>query len=1046
MAKQRVQVAPLQATAAVRPTAAPVETYTRPAEKQVSNPLAEFVNAITPAIKADAEIKRQRQQQLGREVQAGIAEKQAFQAKIAVTDLLSESVNQYEQNKEFYLEAGPERMAADRQGYFTDYLTKLEDAGTNPAIITAIKEDLELGTIKFFADPAAGYNQAKATYDLDKSDAVPLNAITKITTDKNIPREVQAQLINTIISDYFKTGRDKKGFNDKLMDLADKQSGMMGETALTDWLQSPESLNRFGVAEYADAVTRIKNNEASFAKKRAKAGEDAYFADIISQRLASYVNTGQQGDLAIGTEMTHPVTGTTRKITAEDVQTAYEANNAKELEAKLAVTQDIINAASPEFKRGDPSANPAAVEQAHLVKSFDEFYTPFQVMPTQYKNAISSGASVLTTSTGNPEKDMQLASQAFAAYRTVESLSSGLTKRSKTLKEDDLLRMRTLDILSGPAGREFDQALNAVQGELYKDAGSRVTLDKMLDATDDSWWSGSKYNDIENPAEVLAQFKDVVQALVRADGMSAEKAMELAAGYLEEDWLVVESTNGVKRAVPLLNTDIKQYAGQEKAAADYLNEAMLVPEINSLVRSVRGEGAGLSMKVNPSNPNAVDIIIEAEDGAAPPFVIDTVAFSELGTLSQEMMVERLRKKYNIKDIANTGVFTTIDLADLGNLDDAEIETRTGITPDQAEALREIRASLNKMIGLSPEDEAIKAENAALMVLRDEAETALRIETEERGGGAATMSEPATLQEAAKQGMAIATQDVSGGTSDIMDRINQAKSDEVKQTKDKPFFELGKLNLMNAFTDMFKDENVKASVMNKAKEQGMPDAKAEGVFASLMDSVGSFFTGDEAQAATIPSETTPSETTRTVFTDQTGKVADMTGNTVAEKAGNLIKTQEGFKPNPYKDGKDRSVGYGFYLPALEPDELALIKDVENITEDEANAVMELKTRKISTFLADEITNFEALPEETQLGVISMAYQLGAPNLPSSWPSFMKAIKEAASAPEGSAEQTAALEEAAFNMLYNRKADGSTTKTKWYQQTPNRAEEMAAAVKG
>jgi GH24 family phage-related lysozyme (muramidase) len=1000
MAKQRVQVAPLQATAAVRPTAAPVETYTRPAEKQVSNPLAEFVNAITPAIKADAEIKRQRQQQLGREVQAGIAEKQAFQAKIAVTDLLSESVNQYEQNKEFYLEAGPEKIAADRQSYFTDYLTKLEDAGTNPAIMTAIKEDLELGTVKFFADPAAGYNQAKATYDLDKADAVVLNQITKITTDPDMPREAQAQFINSLVSDYFKTGRDKKGFNDKLMELADKQSGMLGETSLTDWLQSPESLNRFGVAEYADIVTRIKSNEASMAKKRAKAGEDEYFAGIISQRLASYVTTGQQGDLAIGTEMTHPVTGTTRKITAEDVQTAYEANNAKELEAKLAVTQDITNAAHPEFKRGDPSANPAAVEQAHLVKSFDEFYTPFQVMPTQYKNAISSGASVLTTSTGNPEKDMQLASQAFAAYRTVESLSSGLTKRSKTLKEDDLLRMRTLDILSGPAGREFDQALNAVQGDLYKEAGQRVTLDKMLDATDQSWWSGSKYNDIQNPAEVLAQFKDVVQALVTADGMSSEKAMELAAGYLNEDWLVIESTNGVKRAVPLLNTDIKQYAGQEKAAADYLNEAMLVPEINNLAKSIRGEGAGLSMKVNPSNPNAVDIIVEAEDGAAPPFVIDTVAFSELGMLSKEMMVERLRVEANreAEFEANRGVFTTIDLADLGNLDDAEIEARTGIAPDEANALREVRAALNKMIGVSPEDEAIKAENEALMVLDTQAEN------------------------------------------------EASEADEANQVEEKPFFEVGEVNLMNAFTDMFKDENVKASVISKAKEQGIPDDKAENFFASLMDSVGSFFTGDEAQAATLPSETTPSETTRTVFTDQTGKVADMTGNTVAEKAGNLIKSQEGFEPSPYKDGKDRSVGYGFYLPALEPDELALIADVENITQEEADAVMELKTKKINTFLADEIENFEALPEETQLGVISMAYQLGAPNLPSSWPSFMKAIKEAASAPEGSAEQTAALEEAAFNMLYNRKADGSTTKTKWYQQTPNRAEEMAAAVKG
>ncbi len=1022
MAKQRVQVAPLQATAAVRPTAAPVETYTRPAEKQVSNPLAEFVNAITPAIKADAEIKRQRQQQLGREVQAGIAEKQAFQAKIAVTDLLSESVNQYEQNKEFYLEAGPEKIAADRQSYFTDYLTKLEDAGTNPAIMTAIKQDLELGTVKFFSDPAAGYNQAKATYDLDKADAVVLNQITKITTDPDMPREAQAQFINSLVSDYFKTGRDKKGFNDKLMDLADKQSGMLGETSLTDWLQSPESLNRFGVAEYADAVTRIKGNEASMAKKRAKAGEDAYFADTINQRLASYVKTGQQGDLAIGTEMTHPVTGTTRKITAEDVQTAYEANNAKELEAKLAVTQDIVNAASPEFRRGDPSANPAAVEQAHLVKSFDEFYTPFQVLPTQYKNAINSGASVLTNSTGNPERDMELASQAFAAYRTVESLSSGLTKRSKTLKEDDLLRMRTLDILTGPAGRKFDQALNAIQGRLVKPTGLNVKLDEMVNATDKSWWSSSKFKDVMNNREVLTQYKDVVEALVMADEMDVEQAMELAAGYLNEDWLVVESTNGIKRAVPLLNTDIKQYAGQEKAAADYLNEAMLVPEINSLVRSVRGEGAGLSMKVNPSNPNAVDIIIEAEDGAAPPFVIDTVAFSELGTLSQEMMVERIRQKSNIKDIANTGVFTTIDLADLGNLDDDEIASMTGITPIEANELRKVRESLNLLTGTSIDAESGQGIAAVTKVN----ETAM---SDLKAKALADAKERGVLPEGDEKSW-------SQQFDSMLDSITNSVSDYFAGVKERS-----------------ENEETKPSsnpLLNLIQE--MPAEKAlEDVAGQVVDVVTAVPKGLAAanEALMTPaqaSEVTPSETTRTIFKDQTGKVADMTGNTVAEKAGNLIKSQEGFEPSPYKDGKDRSVGYGFYLPALEPDELALIADVENITQEEADAVMELKTRKISTFLADEITNFEALPEETQLGVMSMAYQLGAPNLPSSWPSFMKAIKEAASAPEGSAEQTAALEEAAFNMLYNRKADGSTTKTKWYQQTPNRAEEMAAAVKG
>jgi len=169
-----------------------------------------------------------------------------------------------------------------------------------------------------------------------------------------------------------------------------------------------------------------------------------------------------------------------------------------------------------------------------------------------------------------------------------------------------------------------------------------------------------------------------------------------------------------------------------------------------------------------------------------------------------------------------------------------------------------------------------------------------------------------------------------------------------------------------------------------------------------------------------------------------------GNTTEDKTANMIATQEGFSSTPYKDGKDQSVGFGFYLPALEDDEKALIKDVNNVTKEEGVAVLKLKVQKIGNYLDKEIQGFRNLPEKTQSAIISMGYQLGVTNLPKTWKNFIAAIKEAGQYEEGSAEQAEALATAKFEMLWNRKADGNHTKTGWHSQTPTRANEMAEAI--
>jgi GH24 family phage-related lysozyme (muramidase) len=176
----------------------------------------------------------------------------------------------------------------------------------------------------------------------------------------------------------------------------------------------------------------------------------------------------------------------------------------------------------------------------------------------------------------------------------------------------------------------------------------------------------------------------------------------------------------------------------------------------------------------------------------------------------------------------------------------------------------------------------------------------------------------------------------------------------------------------------------------------------------------------------------------------GNKMTIEGSNIEEKTANMIATQEGFSSTPYKDGKNKSVGFGFYLPALEDDEKALIKDINNVTKEEATQVLKLKVQKIGNYLDKEIQGFRNIPEEAQSAIISMGYQLGVTNIPKTWKKFTAAIKEAGQYEVGSPQQEEALAKAKFEMLYSRTKDGKVVLNKWAKQTKERAFEMANAV--
>jgi len=195
----------------------------------------------------------------------------------------------------------------------------------------------------------------------------------------------------------------------------------------------------------------------------------------------------------------------------------------------------------------------------------------------------------------------------------------------------------------------------------------------------------------------------------------------------------------------------------------------------------------------------------------------------------------------------------------------------------------------------------------------------------------------------------------------------------------------------------------------------------------------------------PSETAPSKDNSA----EIGTNTDLILNSMS-----LLEVQEGFNPKQYKDGKNFSVAFGMYIPALTVDERKLIKNINNVTKEEGRAVLKVKVTKIIKGWNNITGNkFSNLPIKARTAMVSMAYQLDLTNIQSSkarksWPKFLAAVKKASTFDYNSPEQKEALKEASGHMLYNYEDDGVTVKnrTLWYQQTPNRAEEMSKALLG
>ena len=95
----------------------------------------------------------------------------------------------------------------------------------------------------------------------------------------------------------------------------------------------------------------------------------------------------------------------------------------------------------------------------------------------------------------------------------------------------------------------------------------------------------------------------------------------------------------------------------------------------------------------------------------------------------------------------------------------------------------------------------------------------------------------------------------------------------------------------------------------------------------------------------------------------------------------IKAHEGFSARIYKDSVGKpTVGYGFLVAALSPDELKLNGGkVEPISKEVAEKILNLKVAKLQKRVFQCLPWLQSKPQNVQDTLIEMAYQLGLAGL-------------------------------------------------------------------
>jgi len=607
MAKQRVQVEGPTSAAQLRAVASPVETYVRPAEQPaIKTDLEYFIGAISPAIKADAEIRKEQALKLQREAEKGIASKRAADVKLGLAKAQRLAAEDFLDNQDEYLAMSEEEVADRRARIMQPYFDMAQNSG-DKLLMDAFQADSEMANLAFFTkvyDPAKRKRVFENDMDalteelisVSQSDAILGDPELGATpTDKTLAK---IDMIEDTINKYqAASGYSFRDMNDYIFgNVIAPRVAANGRDALYRWAEQKQLFN---VSRYQKTVKTMNNELATRDKALLKAQDPVFFQQSITTGIDSFFTAIAEGKsanvgyLQVGNTVTLP-SGATKTITENDVINSFEAY--------------------------------AASEQMSPALRLD-FYKRTGFMPINEKNIINSGKSFF--STGDLENEANL-KQAAGAFAVIEQMRmAGVDVPESVVDKDTMRRFKIAELWHRDAGMNIKDALirsQDVDTTIKPSSKLRDSIQKKLGTIfiTDHGETANNFNNISQIAEDVAL---IMQSGIADENAAIEKAIDI----FEKDHVIHTASNGVVVSFKQLNTDVgtaTDVTSTLDATAKAIGDNQQIKNIIANLYPL-AEDAGVVITNLPGRPDIVRISVIDENG---------MLMGQLGTVSKTQLL------------------------------------------------------------------------------------------------------------------------------------------------------------------------------------------------------------------------------------------------------------------------------------------------------------------------------------------------------------------------------------------------------------------------
>lgn len=745
MAQSRVQVGRLNAPTQsdLRPQAAPVETYVRPPEQPaVAGSLSQFLTAITPAIEADANIRKAERLKREREIETGQRVMHSAQLNQQAKIIEAELERDWETNKTEYLKMSTADVLDKRRTFVDDEVKKIRATDIDPVLIDGFAVDLEgLTNVwgKTVYEPAKINENKRINLEAFGTSIISQVKLSETALAKD-PQAYEngAEAVKTLVDDFmtaFGSNFTKVEINDYLVQLAHEQRETNPNSALVQYLDSALSNNQFGIPRHLDKYTDIKKAQVSASNAGFSVAKDNVITSMATDAMARAFN-GDASGINMETDVSFTVNGknTTHKFSKTDYANvamqvvAAESAKLEQLPQDTPQNVAIYNARVSEFKR----------------KTY-EMYRSIGADTPRIAEAKRSGVPAWFSGDIDSLEQAEDGTMfnrtlktAEATYRTFEEVykyqgESGLAAFLPDKEQRDMFHTIRSSMEIG--GEDFKSALQyARRYDPSKAPTFSMTVSELADFIDTGMFDFTDMDEATNSGTMLPEVQQRYSMLrVINPNLSEDEAKQIAVDEVSASYATIKNTDGsyslVKKSQYLQSGEVDKNIAVVNTV---LKEAVDNPEfraavnlklgIEDIVLPLGGDGVPnfvLTVETNPNNENMLDVrAFEAGNPTNSWFIPMGISLQNVAQNRKSMFIEKTVKDY--KDNVATGAEPTVTTED----DETPNVTPSLSMPNIFEEFpaeqmfKDIGQELQDVVG-SVGDAIVAPANAATTIMEDE---------------------------------------------------------------------------------------------------------------------------------------------------------------------------------------------------------------------------------------------------------------------------------------------------------------------------------------